>query len=152
MKEYPTDEELALFINSLEQQELYAPRYLKEEILKRAFPEQTVQAQPRPGGGERRVRLFTYRLKIITGMAAAVFMLAVLPSFGRENGYEAGAEWEGRSEQEMEIAQDMADWQDKMEDEENADASTNLNYILNEHMRKTSERMNSFIGQINFFK
>ena len=36
MKEDPTDEELALFISRMEQQKLYAPGHLKEEILKLA--------------------------------------------------------------------------------------------------------------------
>lgn len=152
MKEYPTDEELELFISQLEQQELYAPRHLKEEILKQAFPEQTVEALPKSGGGERAVQLFTYRLKIIAGMAAAIFMLAVLPSLGWESGYATGLEREERNGQKMEIAKEMADKQDDMEKDENTDASVNLNYRLNESMRKTSERMNSFVGQMNFFK
>ena len=41
MKEYPSDEELRLFIEELEQQELYAPKHMKEQILNRAFPKQT---------------------------------------------------------------------------------------------------------------
>ncbi|NBJ94918.1 hypothetical protein [Parablautia muri] len=152
MKEYPTDEELELLISQLEKQELYAPRHLKEEILKQAFPEQTVEALPKSGGGERAVQLFTYRLKIIAGMAAAIFMLAVLPSLGWESRYETGWEREDQNGQKMEIAREMRDKQDDMEKDENTDLSVNLNYILNENMRKTSERMNSFVGQINFFK
>ena len=38
MKNYPTDEELNAFLEKLEQQELYAPEHLKEEIMKKVFP------------------------------------------------------------------------------------------------------------------
>lgn len=37
MKNYPTDEELNAFLEKLEQQELYAPEHLKEEIMKKVF-------------------------------------------------------------------------------------------------------------------
>lgn len=148
MKEYPTEEELALFISQLEQQELYAPRHLKEEIIKQAFPEQTVEAAPKSGGGERAVQLFVYRLKIIAGMAAALFMLAMLPSLG--NGYEADQDTEGFRKRKVEMEQEMADAGE--DTEEDADFGMNLNYILNENMRRTSEKMNFFIGQINFFE
>ena len=82
MKEYPSDEELRLFIEELERQELYAPKHMKEQILNRAFPKQTAQGLPTPGGGRDPVQLFSYRLKIIAGMAAALMMLVLLPIQG----------------------------------------------------------------------
>ena len=68
MNKYPTDEELELFIRQMEQQELYAPRHLKEQILSQAFPKQTVEALPKSGSGQGSVRLLSYRLKIIAGI------------------------------------------------------------------------------------
>lgn len=92
MREYPTDEELELFIQQMEQQELYAPKHMKEQILEKAFPRQTVEVLPKSGSG-REVRLFTYRLKIAAGMAAALVMLMLLPGIlgsGRYGRTEAG--------------------------------------------------------------
>ena len=152
MKEYPTDKELALFISRMEQQELYAPGHLKEEILKRAFSEQTVEALPKSGGGERTVQFFVYRLKIIAGMAAAIAMLAVLPSLGAESGYgwdRTAEKWNG---QETEMIREIYDEKESMEEEANEESGRNLNYILNENMRRTTEAMNSVMGRINIFK
>lgn len=152
MKEYPTDEELALFISRMEQQELYAPAHLKEEILERAFSEQTAQALPKSGGGEKTVQFFSYRLKIIAGMAAALIMLAVLPFMGTENGFGTGRGTKEWKMQETETARDMAGGEDGMEEASNEEPDINLNYVLNENMRRTSEKMNSVIGRINIFK
>ena len=145
MREYPTDEELALFISRMEQQKLYAPGYLKEEILKRAFSEQTVEALPKSGGGERSVQFFVYRLKIIA-------MLAVLPSLGAENGYGWGKTAQKWNGQEIELAGEIPGEKECMEEEANEESGRNLNYILNENMRRTTEAMNSVMGRINIFK
>ena len=51
MREYLTDEELERMIDQLEGQELYAPKYLKEEILNKAFPKQTEQVLPKSKSG-----------------------------------------------------------------------------------------------------
>ena len=51
MKDYMTDEELELFIEHMEQRELYAPKHMKEQILNQAFPKQTVEVLPKSGGG-----------------------------------------------------------------------------------------------------
>ena len=80
MSGYPTDEELERMIRQLEEQELYAPKHMKEQILNQAFPKQTVKEFPLSGSGMRTVQTFTYRLKIITGMAAAIFMLMIIPT------------------------------------------------------------------------
>ena len=138
MKEYPTDEELALFISRMEQQKLYAPGYLKEEILNRAFSEQTVEALPKSGGGERSVQFFVYRLKIIAGMA--------------ENGYGWGKTAQKWNGQEIELAGEIPGEKECMEEEANEESGRNLNYILNENMRRTTEAMNSVMGRINIFK
>lgn len=81
MREYPTDEELEFFIQQMEQQELYAPKHMKEQILEKAFPGQTVEVLPKSGSGTGAVRLFTYRLKIAAGMAAALVMLMLLARY-----------------------------------------------------------------------
>lgn len=138
MKEYPTDEELELFIEQLEQQELYAPMHMKEQILNRAFPKQTEEALPGTGGGRGSVQLFSYRLKIIAGMAAALLMLVLLPIEGelgdaRENpnGLEA---WEDSLQE---------NWK---EEEKNVPA---LNDRINGGVRRTGERLNAWIGRFD---
>jgi len=140
MKEYPTDEELELFIEQLEMQELYAPRHMKEQILNRAFPKQTVEAQPGSGGEKSAVQLFSYRLKIIAGMAAALLMLVLLPIQGelREARGNPGSfeEWE-ESRQEK--------WKEEAREEKEPD----LNYMLNGRVRKAGERLNAWIGQLD---
>lgn len=80
MSGYPTDEELIYLIEQLEGQELYAPAHLKNDILDKAFPKQTVEVLPKSKSGRKgTVTLFTYRLKIVAGMAAAVVMLVIIP-------------------------------------------------------------------------
>ncbi len=80
MREYPTEEELNLFIEQMEAQQLYAPRHLKEDIMNKAFPKQAAGGQPQSkSSGKRSVQVFTYRLKIIAGMAAALFVLILIP-------------------------------------------------------------------------
>lgn len=80
MSGYPTDEELERLIRQLEEQELYAPKHMKEQILSQAFPKQTVKEFPVSGSRTRTVQSLTYRLKIIAGMAAAIFMLMIIPA------------------------------------------------------------------------
>ena len=135
MKEYPTDKELELFIEQLEQQELYAPKHMKEQILSRAFPKQTVEVQPKSGGGKSTVQLFSYRLKIIAGMAAALLMLVILPIQGQMQ--ESG---------EME-------WEDTLqvnrEDEDEEEMAPNLNHVINGGVRKAGEQLNAWIGRLD---
>ena len=116
MKDYMTDEELELFIEHMEQRELYAPKHMKEQILNRAFPKQTAQGLPAPGGGRDPVQLFSYRLKIIAGMAAALMMLVLLPIQGELQEAQR-AEWEEayREEEAPDVNEDAfrreeADW------------------------------------------
>ena len=79
MREYPTDEELERLIAQLEQQELDAPKNMTEQILSQVFPKQTDKMPAKSGSAQKPIALFTYRLKIIAGMAAALMMLAVIP-------------------------------------------------------------------------
>ncbi|MDE5910375.1 MAG: hypothetical protein K2H52_16810 [Lachnospiraceae bacterium] len=135
MNKYPTDEELELFISQMEQQELYAPKYMKEQILSQAFPKQTVEVLPKSGSSQGPVRLVAYRLKIIAGMAAAIFMLLVIPSLGMDSEYR--------------MAKDMEDW----EQEEAAWAKEQdglyLNGLLNENAWRINQRINGWFGQMN---
>ncbi len=139
MKEYPSDEELRLFIEELERQELYAPNHMKEQILNRAFPKQTAQGLPEPGGGRDPVQLFSYRLKIIAGMAAALMMLVLLPIQGelqeaqRAEWEEAYREEEAPGDKEDAFRIEEADW----------------NSILNGKMRRAGEKLNLWIGRLD---
>ncbi|MCM1136593.1 MAG: hypothetical protein NC400_13595 [Clostridium sp.] len=136
MNGYLTDEELNLFIEQLERQKLYAPPHMKEQILNQAFPEKTVEALPKSGGGERTIAFFSYRLKIIAGMAAAVFMLAALPVQEKEGGYEGTAGEQSRAEWLKEEA---------LKDKDRID----INYMLNEGTRRANQEINSWFNKIS---
>ena len=104
MNRYPTDEELEQLIQNLEQQELYAPAHLKDEILTRAFPKQTVEVLPKSKSSDvvpiskgKVVSLFSYRLKIVVGMAAAIIMLAIIP-------IQSGGNRQGRDNMNMRLS------------------------------------------------
>lgn len=137
MREYPTDEELELFIKQMEQQELYAPRHMKEQILSQAFPKQTVEVLLKSGRDGKSVRLFTYRLKVIAGMAAAIVMLMVLPSVVGNSGYEEDRAWIRRKEEMAEA----------MQAEEKEEMS--LNYVLNEKTRAVNQRINFWFSRMD---
>lgn len=137
MREYLSDEELARLIEQLEGQELYAPKHLKEEILNKAFPKQTEQAQPKPKSTRRKpVSLFSYRLKIVAGMAAALIMLMLIP-LGAGNGiYDNGMD-------------DMTYRQKRMEDMEQEylkSGNESLNSFLNEGARRLNQEINSWFN------
>lgn len=85
MNRYPTDEELYSLIEELEQEKLYAPRHLKEEILQKAAQTKAEAESKRKKASP--VSLFTYRLKIVAGMAAAIFLVFMIPAkFGNDFG------------------------------------------------------------------
>lgn len=134
MKGYPTDEELNLLIEQMEEQELYAPRHLKEEIMNKAFPKQTEQAQPKNKSGiPEPITLFTYRLKIIAGMAAALIMLMLIPiRSGTDAATDDAARWQKHSE-----AMD--------ENYKNSDSGS-VNSLLNEGTRRIDDKINSWLG------
>lgn len=129
MNKYPTDEELAIFIQKMEQQELYAPKYMKEQVLRKAFPKQTVEVLSESGSKTRTVQVLAYRFKIIAGMAAAIFMLLLLPSLELDGKYKAEQEAQ-RREREAE----------RMEDTDRID----VNYMLNEGVRQINRKMNAW--------
>lgn len=128
MNQYPTDEELELFIKQMEQQELYAPKHIKEQVLNQAFPKQTAGVLPKSGKNPSPVSFLAYRLKIIAGMAAAIFMLFMIPSFKMGRGQEA-VEWP----KEMEEMQ--AEKRNGM----------NINSVLNTSARQVNQKLNDWL-------
>lgn len=134
MREYLSDEELTRLIEELEGQELYAPKHLKEEILNKAFPKQTEQAQPKPKSARQKpVSLLAYRLKIVAGMAAALVMLVLIPM---QSGVDHSME-------------DMANRQKRMEDMEQEyfnNRNESFNSVLNEGTRRLDQKINSWFN------
>lgn len=139
MKEYLTDEELELFIEELEQQKLYAPKHMKEQILNQAFPKQTVEVLPKSGGRERPASFLAYRIKIIAGMAAAIVMLMLLPIQGEQRGYDA--ELERKSQ---------AAWMQEMDEDDND--NVRFNDIFNEGTRRVNHEINSWFNKMDNWK
>ena len=76
MSQYPTDEELMRFITELEKEPLYAPEHLKEEILKSFAGQNITQINKRR---QNKIQMFTYSMKIVAGMAAALLLIFTLP-------------------------------------------------------------------------
>ncbi|MDD6490787.1 MAG: hypothetical protein PUG54_00950 [Firmicutes bacterium] len=121
MREYPTDEELELFIRQMERQELYAPKHMKEQILGRAFPKQSAEEPAEKRSHGAMVQSFAYRFKIAAGMAAAVLMLILLPIQSADRGYEEPA---------------------------SLDRKPNVNSVINERTRELNGKINSLFQQI----
>ncbi|MEY8324542.1 hypothetical protein AALB47_11605 [Lachnospiraceae bacterium 54-11] len=136
MKDYMTDEELELFIEHMEQRELYAPKHMKEQILNQAFPKQTVEVLPKSGGGRKQASLLAYRIKIIAGMAAAIIMLMILPMQREIRGYES--EMERRLHTES-----------MREQEDDGKEHIDLNTAFNEGTWKINRKINSWFDRIN---
>lgn len=133
MREYPTDEELERLIAELEQQELYAPKHMKEQILSQVFPKQTDKMPAKSGSAQKPIALFTYRLKIIAGMAAALIMLAVIPM---QNGS-------------LIPLNAVGELQTKQQEQKDEEEGINLNALLNESMRKVNRKMNAWLEKGN---
>lgn len=133
MKGYPTDEELELFIERMEQQELYAPRHMKEQILNQAFPKQTVEAPPGAGGGEKPVSFLAYRIKIIAGMAAAIAMLMIIPIRGEKQEYDVQIEKRFQTE--------------RMREED--DDIISFNNVFNEGTWRVNQKINLWFSRMN---
>ncbi|MGN0381248.1 MAG: hypothetical protein ACI4EP_05155 [Suilimivivens sp.] len=133
MREYPTDEELERLIAQLEQQELYAPKHMKEQILSQVFPKQTDKMPAKSGSAQKPIALFTYRLKIIAGMAAALIMLAVIPM---QNGS-------------LIPLNAVGELQTKQQEQKDEEEGINLNALLNESMRKVNRKMNAWLEKGN---
>lgn len=136
MKDYMTDEELELFIGQMEQQELYAPRHMKEQILNQAFPKQTVEVLPKSGGGGKQASLLAYRIKIIAGMAAAIVMLMILPMQSEISGQEREMERRLRTES-------------MREQEDDGKERIDFNTVFNEGTWKVNRKINSWFDRIN---
>lgn len=67
-----TDDELLQFIGEVEERELiHAPGHLKEDVFRRI---------DRQRKQERNRRLFSYRVKVLAGMAAALTVLLLIPA------------------------------------------------------------------------
>lgn len=130
MSGYPTDEELKRLIRQLEAQEMYAPRHMKEQILSQAFPKQTVKEFPLSGSGTRTVQSFTYRLKIITGMAAAIIMLMIIPAFASND----------------KALFSMEDNRNRLEE------SMDVNERLGERTREINQKFNRWFNSVNNFR
>lgn len=133
MREYPTDEELERLIAELEQQELYAPKHMKEQILSQVFPKQTDKMPAKSGSAQKPIALFTYRLKIVAGMAAALIMLAVIPM---QNGS-------------LIPLNAVGELQTKQQEQKDEEEEINLNALLNESMRKVNRKMNAWLEKGN---
>lgn len=136
MKDYMTDEELELFIRQMEQQELYAPRHMKEQILNQAFPKQTVEVLPKSGGSGKQASLLAYRIKIIAGMAAAIVMLMILPMRSEISGQEREMERRLRTES-------------MREQEDDGKERIDFNSVFNEGTWKVNRKINSWFDRIN---
>lgn len=83
MKQYPTDQELNRFIEELEQEELYAPAHLKEEILRKL--EKNGQSTQDSSRKKAPISFPVYTLKIVAGMAAAILLIFLIPAQNGSN-------------------------------------------------------------------
>lgn len=75
MRSYLTDDELKQFIENIEQQPLYAPGHLREEIMRSLKKQDIISVQKLR---QAKIQMFTYSVKITAGMAAALFFLFML--------------------------------------------------------------------------
>lgn len=137
MNRYPTDEELNRFIEELEKEELYAPRHLKEEILLKAA--KTEQMHKSESKRSQPVQMFTYTLKIVAGMAAAIFLVFMIPANYGNNAYEA-------EQVRMEQTQKQ-DWEKEKGIRE--EAEDGLGFRLNDSARRINAAANDLFNKIN---
>ena len=140
MNGYPTDEELELLISQLEEQKLYAPKHMKEQILSQAFPKQTVEIFPQTGRSSHRAQNFAYRIKIIAGMAAALFMLMIIPMQNEEQ-----RDWDGPDSGSREQKMEQELEREKQTQEETY--PVNVNAVFNENWWKMNQRINLWFEQ-----
>lgn len=110
MNRYLTDEELSRLIEEMEQQELYAPKHLKEQILEKVHGQ--VPASTLKKNAYQPVSLFAYSFKVAAGMAAAILMLVLLPV---QEGRMADMEQVARREQRQ--AEDYKAWEENLQKE-----------------------------------
>lgn len=143
MREYPTDEELERLISELESQGLYAPRYMKEQILDQAFPKKAPEIF-RESQRNGTVQTFTYRLKIITGMAAALIMLILLPSL---EGVSYGTKYLPEEEESFLTEQEQKEGQSGHEK-----PYLYVNEIFGEKTRMINRKFNVWFEHLNSFQ
>lgn len=143
MREYPTDEELELLISELENQELYAPKHMKEQILDQAFPKKAPEMF-RENQRNGTVQTFTYRLKIIAGMAAALIMLALLPSFGSGT---YGTDYLSADGESFWTEQEQQSEQDGFEKQ-----NLYINEIFGEKTRMINQKFNAWFENLSSFQ
>lgn len=141
MNRYPTDEELNRFIEELEQEKLYAPRHLKEEILQKAA--QTKEEKKSKSKKEQPVQMFTYTLKIVAGMAAAIFLVFMIPANYGSNGY--GTELVRKEQTQMRNPEKEKNTKEKDKEEE----KDSLSFWLNDGARKMNAVANNFFNGLN---
>lgn len=127
MNRYPSDDELYRFIEELEKEELYAPEHLKEEILFKV--KEGEKAQP--------TSFLLYTLKMVAGIAAAVFLIFLIPVQDGSNTSKAGF-----LEKEWSISEK---WEER-KDEEEIDLSERINERADQKRRELGEAVNSLFG------
>lgn len=145
MNRYPTDEELNRFIEELEQEKLYAPRHLKEEILQKAV--QTKEEKKSKSKKERPVQMFTYTLKIVAGMAAAIFLVFMIPANYGSSEY--GAEQVRKEQTQMPNPEKEKNTKEKDMEEEKEKEKDSLSFRLNDSVRKMNVAANNFFNNLN---
>lgn len=81
MAAYLKDQELLKLIEELENEPLYAPPHLQDEIIEKlGLINLTASGTAfKPLKTERKFNTFIYNIKIIAGMAAALFLIFTLP-------------------------------------------------------------------------
>lgn len=81
MNHYPTDQELEQWIEQLEQEELYAPKHLKDEIIFRARQASNAESfSVEKKKAAKRKEFIIYSMKIIGSMAAVLMILFTVPT------------------------------------------------------------------------
>lgn len=153
MNRYPTDEELNAFIERMEQQELYAPKHLKQQILEKVSEE----AIPKRSAHQS-VQMFAYSFKVIAGMAAAILMLILSPmeeSRAADNGADVyreqrlieGAQATAQREAKQEEAYRI--WEEKLLQE--VQKEENGATILEKGRNAIEQKITHVMGNLSYF-
>ncbi|MBD5456317.1 MAG: hypothetical protein HDR23_07570 [Lachnospiraceae bacterium] len=133
MNKYPTDEELNSLIEELEQQELYAPAHLKEEILLAARTQ--VRQEEAGSKSSQPVSFLMYTLKMVVGMAAAVLLVFLIPSGNGSNISRAQVQ--------------EKKWSISEETRERVSFDERVNERMNQKIREADAAFNELFGKID---
>ncbi|MCI8355554.1 MAG: hypothetical protein K2P13_02320 [Lachnospiraceae bacterium] len=134
MSRYPSDEELYRFIEELEKEELYAPRHLKEEILLKVNEEEKAEKSKNRKGQPTPFPVYTF--KMAAGIAAAIFLIFMVPVQDGRNVSRAGF---------------LEKWEQE-KDEEEISLSERINDRFDRERRQLGEAVNRIFGGFgNFF-